>query len=71
MLVHKSPSHHAKLGISASLECSAVQSCDNRYGPKPDHGGMRDKGRFSKVSAVMDTEEVLAILEMGLGREDC
>lgn len=66
MLVHKSPSHHEKLGISSSLECSAVQGCGRRDGPKNDHGGMKDKGSLSKVTAVRDTEELLAISGMGL-----
>lgn len=66
MLVHKSPSHHEKLGISNSLACSAVQGCGRRDGPKNDRGGMKDKGSLSKVTAVRDTEELLAISGMGL-----
>lgn len=65
MLVHKSLSHYEKLGISASLQWSTLQGCGRRDGPKNDHG-MKDKGRLSNVTAVRDTEQLLAISGMGL-----
>lgn len=56
-----------KSGISASLECSAVQGHGRRDGPKNDHGGKKDKGRLSKITSVRDTEKLLAISETEYG----